>query len=106
MAASDFSTAMRMPGTIVLDVRTPAEFAGGHLLGAVEVAIAAARMGAAYQEPGRVGMPIASDDAKAVEIASRRFALPFQCPCCGAAPDTELTVPVTRIKGRPVAEDG
>ena len=31
MAASDFSTAMKTPGTIVLDVRTPAEFAGGHL---------------------------------------------------------------------------
>jgi len=34
-------------------------------------AIGAAKMGAAYQEPGKVGMPIASDDAKAVEIASR-----------------------------------
>ena len=31
MAASDFSTALKKPGTIVLDVRTPAEFAGGHL---------------------------------------------------------------------------
>ena len=40
-----------------------------------------------------------------VEIASRRFALPFQCPCCGAAPDAELTVPVTKHKGRAVAED-
>ena len=28
-------------------------------------------MGQAYQEPGKVGMPIASDDAKAVEVASR-----------------------------------
>jgi predicted dinucleotide-binding enzyme len=28
-------------------------------------------MGAAYQEPGRVGMPFASDDAQAVEVASR-----------------------------------
>lgn len=34
-------------------------------------AIGAARMGAAYQEPGRVGMPIAADDVKAVEVASR-----------------------------------
>ena len=34
-------------------------------------AIGAAKMGAAYQEPGKVGMPIASDDAKAVEVASR-----------------------------------
>jgi predicted dinucleotide-binding enzyme len=34
-------------------------------------AVAAARMGMAWQEPGRYGMPIASDDAQAVEIASR-----------------------------------
>lgn len=34
-------------------------------------AIAAARMGEAYEEPGKVGMPIASDDAKAVEVASK-----------------------------------
>jgi predicted dinucleotide-binding enzyme len=34
-------------------------------------AIAAAKMGAAYQEPGKVGMPIASDDAQAIEVASR-----------------------------------
>ncbi len=34
-------------------------------------AIGAARIGAAWQEPGKVGMPIASDDAGAVEIALR-----------------------------------
>ncbi|HEY8822191.1 MAG TPA: rhodanese-like domain-containing protein [Dermatophilaceae bacterium] len=31
LTASDFSTAMKAPGTVVLDVRTPAEFASGHL---------------------------------------------------------------------------
>jgi phage shock protein E len=31
VAASDFSTAMKTPGTVVLDVRTPAECASGHL---------------------------------------------------------------------------
>ncbi|MEO6144804.1 MAG: rhodanese-like domain-containing protein [Dermatophilaceae bacterium] len=31
LAASDFSAALSQPGTIVLDVRTPAEFASGHL---------------------------------------------------------------------------
>jgi phage shock protein E len=31
MAASDFSAAMKAPGTIVLDVRTPAEYSSGHL---------------------------------------------------------------------------
>lgn len=34
-------------------------------------AIGAARMGSAYREPGRVGMPIAADDAQAADIASR-----------------------------------
>lgn len=31
LTASEFSTAVKEPGTIVLDVRTPAEFASGHL---------------------------------------------------------------------------
>jgi hypothetical protein len=34
-------------------------------------AIGSARMGSAYQEPGRVGMPIAGDDAQALAVASR-----------------------------------
>lgn len=34
-------------------------------------AIGAARMGAAHQEPGRTGMPIAGDDAGAIAVASR-----------------------------------
>ena len=33
-------------------------------------AIGAARMGAAWQEPGKVGMPIAGDDVQAIAIAS------------------------------------
>jgi len=34
-------------------------------------AIGAARMGAAHEQPGRVGMPIAGDDAQAIAAASR-----------------------------------
>lgn len=34
-------------------------------------AIGAARMGSAYREPGRIGMPIAADDAEAAAVASR-----------------------------------
>jgi predicted dinucleotide-binding enzyme len=34
-------------------------------------AIGAARMSTAYRDPGRIGMPIASDDAQAIEVASR-----------------------------------
>lgn len=42
MTASDFSTAMAKPGTIVLDVRTPAEYASGHLPRAQNINIEAA----------------------------------------------------------------
>ena len=41
MAANDFSTAMKQPGTIVLDVRTPAEYASGHLAQAKNIDIEA-----------------------------------------------------------------
>lgn len=34
-------------------------------------AVGAARMGAMHETPGKVGMPIAGDDAQAIEIASR-----------------------------------
>lgn len=30
-----------------------------------------------------------------VEVSSRRFAIPHECPCCGAIPDAELAIPVT-----------
>ena len=33
-------------------------------------AIGAARMGSVHEEPGRIGMPIAGDDAQAIEVAS------------------------------------
>jgi hypothetical protein len=31
-----------------------------------------------------------------VEVSSRRFAIPADCPCCGATPDTEIAVPLSR----------
>ena len=42
LAAGEFSTAMKQPGTIVLDVRTPTEYAGGHLPEAQNIDIEAA----------------------------------------------------------------
>lgn len=35
--AAAFASALKRPGTIILDVRTPEEFAAGHLAGAVNV---------------------------------------------------------------------
>ncbi len=43
---------------------------GAHLVRAFN-AISAAQMGQAYKDAGKVGMPIASDDAKAAEVASK-----------------------------------
>ncbi|HMM95973.1 rhodanese-like domain-containing protein [Phycicoccus sp.] len=43
--AAGFAAALRRPGTTVLDVRTPAEFAAGHLPGAVNVDIEGAAFG-------------------------------------------------------------
>ena len=40
-----------------------------------------------------------------VEVSARRFAVPFECPCCGAAPDTELTIPLTPSRDRPASPE-
>jgi hypothetical protein len=38
-----------------------------------------------------------------VQVSSRRFAIPFECPCCGAPPDAELRIP--RARGAMAAPD-
>jgi hypothetical protein len=38
-----------------------------------------------------------------VQVSARRFAIPFECPCCGAPPDAELRVP--RQRGAIAAPD-
>ena len=43
---------------------------GAHIVRAFN-AVGAARMGVAHEDPGKFGMPIASDDAEAAELASR-----------------------------------
>lgn len=40
--AATFAAAMKRPGTVILDVRTPAEFAAGHLPGAINIDVEAA----------------------------------------------------------------
>ncbi len=37
LSAGDFAAALKLPGTTILDVRTPAEFAEGHLPGAINM---------------------------------------------------------------------
>jgi len=48
-----------------------AELLPGALLVRAFNAIGYTRMGAAHQQPGRIGMPIAGDDARAIAAASR-----------------------------------
>jgi hypothetical protein len=40
-----------------------------------------------------------------VEVGARRFAVPFECPCCGAVPDSELVVPLTPARDRPASPE-
>ena len=40
-----------------------------------------------------------------VEVSSRTFTIPFECPCCGAAPDSELTVAPSRQGASRVADE-
>lgn len=40
-----------------------------------------------------------------VEVSARRFAVPYECPCCGAAPDSELAIPLTPDRARPASPE-
>jgi rhodanese-related sulfurtransferase len=46
MTAKEFADLVAQPGVVVLDVRTPAEFAAGHLQGARNINVEAADFGA------------------------------------------------------------
>jgi predicted dinucleotide-binding enzyme len=64
------SLADLIKGKVVIDTCNPFVSPGARLVRAFN-AIGASRMGEAHREPGRIGMPIAADDAGAIEIASR-----------------------------------
>lgn len=69
-------------------------------------AIGAASMGSAYQEPGKVGMPIASDDAEAVKIASRLIReVGYEPVLIGGLEMGKHLMPGTALAGERSAED-
>ena len=69
-------------------------------------AIGAARMGAAYQEPGKVGMPIASDDAQAIEVASRLIReVGYEPVLIGGLEMGKHLIPGTALAGERSAEE-
>src|SRR4051812_32338633 len=39
-----------------------------------------------------------------IEVSARKFSIPFECTCCGAAADADLKVPATRT-GKQVARE-
>jgi 8-hydroxy-5-deazaflavin:NADPH oxidoreductase len=69
-------------------------------------AIGAARMGSAYQEPGRVGMPIAGDDATAVAVASRLIReIGYEPVLIGGLAKGRYLIPGSPLAGERSAEE-
>jgi hypothetical protein len=69
-------------------------------------AIGAARMGSAYREPGRVGMPIAGDDAQAIATASRLIRdVGYEPVLIGGLEMGKYLVPGTALSGERTAEE-
>ena len=69
-------------------------------------AIGSASMGSAYQEPGVVGMPIAGDDAEAVEVASDLIReIGFEPVLIGGLELGKYLVPGTPLAGEHSAEE-
>ncbi len=69
-------------------------------------AIGAARMGSAYQEAGRIGMPIAGDDAEAVAVASRLIGeIGYEPVLIGGLVMGKYLMPGTPLAGERSAEE-
>jgi len=78
---------------------------GAHIVRAFN-AIGAASMGSAYQEPGRIGMPIAGDDAEAVAVASRLIReIGYEPVLIGGLQMGKYLVPRTALSGQMSAEE-
>jgi predicted dinucleotide-binding enzyme len=69
-------------------------------------AIGSARMGSAHQEPGRVGMPIAGDDAQAVAVASRLIReIGYEPVLIGGLDKGRYLIPGSPLAGERSAEE-
>jgi len=69
-------------------------------------AVAAARMGAMHETPGKVGMPAASDDKPAIEIASRLIQdLGFEPVFVGGLAMGKYLMPGTPLAGEHTPEE-
>ena len=69
-------------------------------------AVGAGRMGSAYRDPGRIGMPIAGDDAQALEVASRLIReIGFEPVIIGGIEMGKYLVPGTALSGERSAEE-
>lgn len=69
-------------------------------------AIGAARMGSAHEEPGRVGMPIAGDDARAIAVASRLIRdIGYEPVLIGGLVMGKHLMPGTALAGERTAEE-
>ncbi len=69
-------------------------------------AIGAARMGSAYREPGRVGMPIAGDDAQAIAVASRLIRdIGYEPVLIGGLAMGKYLMPGTALSGERSADE-
>jgi predicted dinucleotide-binding enzyme len=69
-------------------------------------AVGAARMGSAYREPGRIGMPIAGDDAEALEVASGLIReIGYEPVIIGGLAMGKYLVPGTVLSGERSAEE-
>jgi predicted dinucleotide-binding enzyme len=79
--------------------------AGAHVVRAFN-AVGAARMATAYKEPGRVGMPIAGDDAEALGVASELIrAIGYEPVIVGGKEMGKYLMPGTALAGERSAEE-
>ncbi|MEJ1963834.1 MAG: NADPH-dependent F420 reductase [Gammaproteobacteria bacterium] len=69
-------------------------------------AVGAGRMASAHEEPGRIGMPIASDDKRAIEVASKMIRdIGFEPVLVGGLAMGKYLMPGTPLAGEHTPEE-